>query len=651
MAEIGDFNKNMTSIASNLRTKAGVAQTNKYSVTSMISTMLNLTGGLDNSGDLAGFFHRSVQSMTLPIYAQSIGPWAFANCPLSSLTSAKGITYGISAFYNSDGNTWGAEPTGYNAAVTGTYNKGTNAPARQPNGTGGVDVPAAVKTELLGRTYATFEDNFYGLASTIRAVRNTTDPLTIPDMVGEVSALNIGTNHVLAAIIDRTVTRLSLNYSNDGVSRIEPCALWGCSNLSSIILETPTDAYFFFESNSLKDCNANLSMIIRNGVFFNSSACSTATTAYPVTFVGSSRSDSTYYWELSALSYSLRGETDEWNRERTIAKGTRMAEYAINTNGGSNYGNAIKTLSFVSTTCIMSEVFQYCSNLEEVDLTGISMAIDNAFGFCKKLSSIIWRTEGMTLLGNYCFQNCSALPSTLELPTTVSVYGHDVFQSCTFTSLIVHGGNDSIGHSAFHDCSNLKVVNIDAPVKRIGAGAFESCRSLTNVTLPNTVSIIEMNAFQYDSNLSSINFPTALRYIGIYAFMSTRLTSANLYATNTSVIGYNAFEGCSRLSVVSFSPATKYINEDAFWSTSIGVVDLRHTQMVSIGSSAFRRAGNLSAVYLPSTIREVGFRAFDSIKEGAKIYYQFPASLLSQIAVSGTDSGYTGVDVTSWIHI
>ena len=77
MANIGDFNKNMTSIASSIRAKAGIIQTSKLSVTSMISTLLNLTAMNDTSG-VYSYMEGLGTSMIIPTCAESIGAYAFA---------------------------------------------------------------------------------------------------------------------------------------------------------------------------------------------------------------------------------------------------------------------------------------------------------------------------------------------------------------------------------------------------------------------------------------------------------------------------------------------------------------------------------------------------------------------------------------------
>ena len=55
----------------------------------------------------------------------------------------------------------------------------------------------------------------------------------------------------------------------------------------------------------------------------------------------------------------------------------------------------------------------------------------------------------------------------------------------------------SIGENAFESCSSLSAVTIPNSVTSIGQFAFIHCNSLTSVTIPNSVTSIGNSAFYY----------------------------------------------------------------------------------------------------------------------------------------------------------
>lgn len=63
---------------------------------------------------------------------------------------------------------------------------------------------------------------------------------------------------------------------------------------------------------------------------------------------------------------------------------------------------------------------------------------------------------------------------------------------------------DSIGESAFYNCSNLTSVTIPDGITSIGKWAFGSCSSLTSITIGNGVTSIGNNAFNGCSFLQDV---------------------------------------------------------------------------------------------------------------------------------------------------
>ncbi len=81
----------------------------------------------------------------------------------------------------------------------------------------------------------------------------------------------------------------------------------------------------------------------------------------------------------------------------------------------------------------------------------------------------------------------------------------------------------------------------------IGSAAFDGCRGLTSITLPNSVTSIGNSAFSGCSGLTSLTIPSSVTSIGDNAFYGcSGLTSITIPNSVTS-IGSSAFSGCKNI--------------------------------------------------------------------------------------------------------
>jgi hypothetical protein len=88
------------------------------------------------------------------------------------------------------------------------------------------------------------------------------------------------------------------------------------------------------------------------------------------------------------------------------------------------------------------------------------------------------------------------------------------------------------------------------PVTSIGGRAFQYCRNLTSITIPDSVTSIESEAFWGCESLTSITIPDSVTSIGMSAFKSCfRLTSITI-PDNVTSIGWHAFDNCHSLTMI-----------------------------------------------------------------------------------------------------
>ena len=124
------------------------------------------------------------------------------------------------------------------------------------------------------------------------------------------------------------------------------------------------------------------------------------------------------------------------------------------------------------------------------------------------------------------------IPHTIK-GVTVTCIGNDAFDNCrSLTSVTIPDSVMSIGDSAFRYCTSLTSVTIPDSVTSIGDTAFQYCTSLASVTIPDSVTSIGGRAFDGCASLTSVTIPDSVTSIGDWAFSGCK-SLTNVYFTGT----------------------------------------------------------------------------------------------------------------------
>ena len=121
-----------------------------------------------------------------------------------------------------------------------------------------------------------------------------------------------------------------------------------------------------------------------------------------------------------------------------------------------------------------------------------------------------------------------------------------------------------IGDRAFSLCKSLTSVTIPDSVTSIGDAAFYECKSLTSVTIPDSVTEIGDYAFYWCDSLTSVTVPDSVTAIGDYAFYECKNLRSVTIPDSVTEIGERAFADCPALTLTVYhdSYAAQYCEDN-----------------------------------------------------------------------------------------
>lgn len=146
-------------------------------------------------------------------------------------------------------------------------------------------------------------------------------------------------------------------------------------------------------------------------------------------------------------------------------------------------------------------------------------------------------------------------------------------------------------------------------IKGIGMNAFENCKNLKNIIIPEGIEEIETNAFKGCENLKNISLPNSIKKIDSKAFENCNSLQYNLYE-NGKYLGNDKKKYIVLISGIDKELSTFQINQEctiiydyAFNGFSnITNIDIPN-QITHIGKKAFNNCSSLKSFIVPNKIK------------------------------------------------
>ena len=149
------------------------------------------------------------------------------------------------------------------------------------------------------------------------------------------------------------------------------------------------------------------------------------------------------------------------------------------------------------------------------------------------------------------------------------------------------------------------VVNIPRTINgktvvEIENNAFANNTTVTKVTVPSTVTFINVAAFQSTPNLKEVRLSKNLTELSDKAFFNSGIESIRIPSGVTDIVD-SCFENCPLLETVTFSKGLKTLGENAFKSCISLKTVVLPDGLESLGGSTFEGCINLESVTIPSS--------------------------------------------------
>ena len=248
--------------------------------------------------------------------------------------------------------------------------------------------------------------------------------------------------------------------------------------------------------------------------------------------------------------------------------------------------NSIEVPKSVLTIEHNGGLFTDCDNLESINVDEENPFFDSR----DNCNSIIYKYNRSCLLVAGC--------KTSIIPAGVTAIMDYAFEGCRYLSSIeIPNSVQTIGIAAFYNCSNLTSITIPESVTRIGNSAVAYCSNLKKITIiPSGLTEIRGHAFEECRNLSAINIPDSVQFINNTASNKCSLEEITVSQLNKV---YDSRENCNAIIETE---------------TNNLIVGCKTTfipdSVTTIGECAFYGCSELTSIPIPRSVEIIGKRAF-----------------------------------------
>eukprot|EP00980_Cylindrotheca_fusiformis_P004539 scaffold965_cov93-Cylindrotheca_fusiformis.AAC.3 len=204
------------------------------------------------------------------------------------------------------------------------------------------------------------------------------------------------------------------------------------------------------------------------------------------------------------------------------------------------------------------------------------------------------------------------------------------------THLRVDTAVRAIAPQAFEHCKTLVQVQLPETLTKIGEAAFCSCPNLKRIQfLSPDASLIEISSSNDNMEDGLITFPEKLGQIDDFAFALCRSLRKVIVSSVSTKLGIGAFQECNNLISVQLPEGLQVIEESLFSDCeSLTIVNIP-SSVIKIGDQAFSCCRSLASFDLPHGLLEIGTESFQECQSIGSLHIPSTVVSIGQLAFSG----------------
>jgi hypothetical protein len=476
-----------------------------------------------------------------------------------------------------------------NYAVSG----GTARVTSSPNASGNIVIASTYN----GFPVTSIEDYAFLFATGLTSV-------TIPNTV-----TNIGSEAFRAT----SLTNVTIP---NGVTSIGGGAFWNCTSLASVTIPSSVKSIAY---DTFAACISLTGVTIPNsvtnigiGAFSSCNSLTNVMIPNSVTSIG----NEAFYYCISLTSVTIPNSVRSIGPEAfsaciNLTNVTIPNSVTIIGDKAFIYCTSLTGVSIgTSVTSVGDKAFFGCTSLTNVTIPNSLINIGfGVFSSCTSLTSV---TIGSRVTGESTFSSCTSLTS-VTIGNSVTNIGDGAFAACTsLTSLMIPNSVTKIGNYAFSSCTNLTSATIGNSVTSIGEGALSGCTGLTSISMDaanlvySSLGGVLFNKAQTilltypASRGGSYVIPSTVTNIGDNFYVCSSLTSVTI-PNSLTIIQYLTFSGCTSLTNISVDTA------NPVYSSLNGVLfNKAQTTLITFP------AGRGGSYVIPNSVTYIEVNAFSS---------------------------------------